>query len=296
MIKALTGLRPENPIAWMAACGALRLLPGARLRWAGQTPELNCPSDPVAELVGMLPQRVAADEIRFDHKLSANMDESAWTDLRTLPPHWLSALGAQTERGAQGSNLRMRSGGNQHPVRDALRMLQHLSRLDEDACRDKVQEALFGPWRYEDAGLVAWGWDAAARVDAAGIGCKAEDLGKRGLTSGVLAAYWLGWEALPLFPIVNGRTLGWHPSVGLTYPTWQEWLDYPELRALMLGLARMRPREQAALGVRRWQAAFLRTDKTSGRLGWAMPIARTGIAAKSAGGSRDPNARIALIK
>lgn len=50
MTIPMTGLRPENPIAWMAACGALRLLPGARLRWDGETPQLCYPGDPVADL------------------------------------------------------------------------------------------------------------------------------------------------------------------------------------------------------------------------------------------------------
>jgi hypothetical protein len=31
----LTALRANNPVAVMAAYGALRLLPGARLRWDG---------------------------------------------------------------------------------------------------------------------------------------------------------------------------------------------------------------------------------------------------------------------
>jgi len=59
----LTALRPENPVAVMAAYGALRLLPGARIRWAGSNPELHWDGDLVSALVDRLPERRAAPEV-----------------------------------------------------------------------------------------------------------------------------------------------------------------------------------------------------------------------------------------
>jgi hypothetical protein len=57
-VMILTGLRPENPVAMMAAYGALRLLPGARLRWTETHPELDWEGDILAALAAQLPQRL----------------------------------------------------------------------------------------------------------------------------------------------------------------------------------------------------------------------------------------------
>jgi hypothetical protein len=45
-----------------------------------------------------------------------------------------------------------------------------LVRLCAGDFMDKLTEALVGPWRYEDGRCAIWGWDVAARIDAAGIG------------------------------------------------------------------------------------------------------------------------------
>ena len=105
---------------------------------------------------------------------------------------------------------------------------------------------------------------------------------------GVLGAYWLGWEALPLFPAIKGRTLGW--SGGLRYPTWSEWLDYPDIRALLLGLDGLRAADRQALGVMIRFARYLQTHVSSGRLGWASEDPRTPSDGKRTGGSRHTQA------
>ena len=274
----LTGLQADNPIAWMAACGATRLLPGARLRWDGEVPELDYPGDILATLATLPAQRLTAPEITFHPKLVAKMSAADWAQLRQLPGEWALAYGCQTETGMKATNLKIRPGGDYDMVRDARGMLTALTAGDVHA---KVTEALLGPWRYADRNIVAWGWDAGARVDPAAIGSKSENAPK----SGVLGAYWLGWEALPLFPTIHGRTINWSSS-GLRYPTWSEWLEYPDIRALMLGLDGLRPADQAALGVRVWLARYLKTHDSSGRLGWASEVPRTPIDRKIPGGSR----------
>lgn len=273
----LTALQPENPIAWMAACGALRLLPGARLRWVDNIPELDWDGDITAALAALPAQRLVAPELQYASKLKARMDEAAWQALKQLPGEWALALGCQTETGVRCTNLKIRPGGNYDMLGDARAILARLSALDVG---EKLTEACLGPWRYEDADCVAWGWDAAARLDAAGIGSKSENAPKWG----VLGAYWLGWEALPLFPMLDGKTHGW--SAGLTYPTWGAWLDYHAVKALMLGLDGLRPVECRALCVRTWFSEYLRTDPSSGRLGWAREGARTPSDARRPGGSR----------
>lgn len=272
----LTGLNPDNPIAWMAAAGTLRLLAGARMRWNGSTPELDYAGDPIAALAALPEQRRRSPEYGYPHKLGADMDAAAWEDLKRLPGEWALALGAQSEGGMRATALKIRP-GDYDMMSDARKVLNDLCACD---LGDKVQEALLGPWRYEDRDIVAWGWDAAARVDAAAISCKAEKAPR----FGVLGAYWLGWEALPLFPVIGSETRGW--SDGLRYPTWTEWLDYQDLKALMLGLDRLRRAKREALGIRVWFARYLRTHPSSGRLGWASEVARTPSAGKNPGGSR----------
>jgi hypothetical protein len=282
----LTALRPENPIAWMAACGALRLLPGARLRWLDGTPELDWDGDVVAALAALPAQRLGSPELQYAHKLTAKMDELAWQELKHLPGEWTLALGCQTETGMRCTNLKMRPGGGYDMMRDSRVILNRLCASD---VTDKLTEALVGPWRYEDDDCVAWGWDAAARIDAAGIGSKAESAPKWG----VLGAYWLGWEALPLFPMLDGKTRGW--SAGLTYPTWSTSLDYQAVKALMLGVDGLRPAERKALGVRIWFADYLRTDPSSGRLGWAGEFARTRSDDRRQGGSRETQGPVTAL-
>lgn len=272
----LDALEPENPIAWMAACGALRLLPGARLRWIDRTPELQFDGDVLAALAELPARRRQSAEIDYAPKLGAKMTEAAWQALKAVPEDWGLALGAQTAGGMQGTNLKIRP-GNYDMLADTRAMLDRLMQRD---IAEKVAEALVGPWRYEDANCVAWGLDAAARIDTAAIGSEIDKAPK----PGVLGAYWLGWEALPLFPTVAGKTRGW--SDGLRYPTWSEWLDYPEVRALMLGLDSLRAVERRALGIRIWFARYLKTHASSGRLGWASEVARTGSARLKREGSR----------
>jgi hypothetical protein len=276
----LTALQPDNPIAWMAACGALRLLPGARLRWENRTPELEYDGDILATLAALPAERLKSPEIQFGTKLGATMDDAAWQAIKMIPHEWTLALGAQSETGMRSTHLKIRP-GDYDMLRDTRALLERLTRLD---VLDKLSEALQGPWRYEDAECVAWGWDAAARIDAAAIASKAE----RAPKPGVLGAYWLGWEALPLFPTIAGETRGW--SDGLRYPTWSPWLDYPEVKALMLGLDRLRTAERKALGVRLWFARYLKTHVSSGRLSWAVERARTPSSTENPRGSRSAQA------
>lgn len=231
----LKALLPENPIAWMAACGRLRLLPGARLRWQDGTSELRFDGDVVTTLASLVPERLASPEVQFRPKLGANMNDSAWQEIKTIPQTWALALGTQTASGMFCTNLKMRP-GDHDMLGDTRSMLARLVKSDVPG---KITEALQGPWRYEDTDCVAWGWDAAARVDAAAFGTKAEEAPK----FGVLAAYWLGWEALPLFPMINGVTLGWSNGLTLRYARLSSRRQSVRLRASASQVtARKRPR------------------------------------------------------
>lgn len=280
----LTALRPENPVAMMAAYGALRLLPGARLRWCEAHPELDWEGDILYTLAERLPERLTAPEVMA---LSDPRDKhiggvAGYRALAGKIPHeWLSAYAAETAEGIVGTDLELY--GGRHKFVEAARKI--MAALATCPVRAKIEEALVGPWRYEDAAQ-AWGWDAAARLNPAALPLEASNAHN----PGVLGAYWLAWESLPLWQMVNGHTLGFTRKKGegwyWHYPTCAEWLSWEGLKALVWGLARMKDRERRALGVRIWAAPVVETSQFGKELG----LARTSSNRQKPGGSRQGQA------
>ncbi len=277
----LTGLRAENPVAMMAAYGALRLLPGAQLRWAETHPELDWEGDILAALAAQLPQRLAAPELTaLDDPRDKNIGgEAGFRALAATIPHgWLTAYAAEGIDGIVGTDLLLL--GGRHKFVEAARVI--MGALAKCQVADKLGEALLGPWRYEDAAQ-AWGWDATARLEPASLPLEVTAAHK----PGVLGAYWLAWESLPLWQIINGHTVGWTRDKGegwhWHYPTCREWLSWDGLTALVWGLPRLPVREQQALGVRVWLAPVLATSQYGKELG----LARTQCVRKIAAGSRN---------
>ena len=254
----LTGLRPENPVAVMAAYGVLRLLPGARLRWAGTHPELEYAGDPIADLAEQLPERLKAPEVtllddpREKHILAAGGYQAL---AEQMPHEWLSAYAAESPEGIAHTRLLLFS-GNHKFVMAARELMGTLAKQD---VKQRLHEALLGPWRY-DAKAQAWGWDAASRDDTAAMAGAPSAKDKLG----VPGAYWLAWESLPLWPMINGRTVG-HQKRSWSYPTCAEWLGWDGLRLLVVGRAQIPGRELAALGVRTWTVPILDTNNTGGK-------------------------------
>lgn len=272
----LTALRPNNPVAVMAAYGALRLLPGARLRWDGLQPELDWDGDIVSALAERLPERLAAPENRLidDPRQIEGPDEYRQLAER-MPSDWLLAYAAETADGLRATHLRL-LGGPHKLIKNARAILEALS---AKPVREKIEEALIGPWRYEDRGLQAWGWDAAARIDAS-----SSDKAVTSATKyGVLGAYWLAWESLPFWPMIAGRTVGMGRR-HWSYPICANWLGAVELRALILAGERLDSREMAALGVTRWRSVRIKSGDYGQVLGWAVPVsARTSSERRNAG-------------
>jgi hypothetical protein len=276
MNTTLTALRPENPVAVMAAYGILRLLTGARLRWAAANPELDYDGDVIADLAALLPERRQAPELRLldDPREKHVKAAGGYATLAEQMPHeWLTAMSAETADGIQSTRLLLFS-GNHKFVAAARELMDGLARLD---VQDRVREALLGPWRY-DTRAQAWGWDAAARDDTAAMAAAPSAKDKLG----VPGAYWLAWESLPLWQMVGGRTVG-HERRTWSYPTCAEWLGWDGLKALVLGRERMDPRELTAMGVRVWTAPILDTNSTGGKeLGLAEGTAAGATASRTA--------------
>lgn len=261
----LSALRANNPVAVMAAYGALRLLPGARLRWQELCPELAWEGDAVDFLARLLPGRLKAPEISLiDDPRQIDGAQGYRRLASQMPGEWLVAYAAETAEKVRASNLRL-FGGRHQFIANAREIMRSLCAQDVSL---KLQEALIGPWRYEDKDLQGWGWDAAARIDAASTATDVSSAPK----FGVLGAYWLAWESLPLWPMVNGYTVGMEPH-HWTYPTCAEWLGADGLAALILGAARLDEREAKALGVIRWRSELIASNAYGGVFGWAMPLA-----------------------
>jgi hypothetical protein len=265
----LTALVANNPMAVMTAYGALRLLPGARLRWPGAHPELDYLGDAVADLAALVPGRKEAAEYRRYVDPRSIKDYAGAAS--ELPHAWLAAFAEQKPAGkdkdsvVQETGLRLYAGEPAFIAKSA-KVLAALSK-SKAGVKAKIEEALFGPWRYEDRApdgmLKGWGWDPAQVNDAAVVEKDSSEVP----TPGVAAAYWLAWESLPLWPVIEGATIGMTRDAW-RYPICAEWLDAEMLRDLILG--------GETLGVR-----WYRTGKSRlGRghvFGWGQREARSQI-------------------
>ena len=288
----LTALRPENPVAMMAAYGALRLLPGAEIRWPGEHPELRWEGDVVAALAERLPERMKAPELTAlsdpRHKGIGGV-EGFRQHASKIHHAWLSALACEGPDGIVGTGL-IAYAGNHKFIAAAQQVITALSRMDVAA---KLEEALAGPWQYQDAAGAALGWDPGARQEGAMLSYDPSPTSK--LT--ILAATWLAWEAIPAWTMINGRTPGIIPASKRdrhnkrwTYPTCGEWLSWDGVHALVLGLEQMRQRDLKALGVRLWQTEIIGRPE-----GGEWGLARTVTGVETLGGSRGPQPTDVLI-
>lgn len=280
-VFALTGLRPNNPVAVMAAYGALRLLPGARLRWAGAYPELDFDGDPVSTLADLLPLRRKSPEVTLLDDPRKFKDRDTLRDvIRQLSSDWQLVLASEGADQIDSTDLLLMGGRHQF-VANAREIMDILARQNVVS---KLTEALVGPWRYEDKNLQAWGWDAGSSIDTAA----SSKAGTATPKYGVSAAAWLAWESLPLWPLVNGGTWGWVRREGFCYLTAAEWMDWHALRALTLGDVSIGDADRHALGVRRWLAPQIRTSQYGSVLGWSRETARTPTGRRRQRGSRIP--------
>ena len=232
----------------MAAYATLRLLPGARLRWADTHPELDWDGDVLAALAKQLPQRLKAPEItQLDDPRDKNIGGVAGYRAlaETIPHEWLTAYACETARGIVNTDLELF--GGQHKFVVLAR--KHMQALTKMNLIDKIKEALLGPWRYEDAAQ-AWGWDAAMRLDAATLPLEASSAHKPGGPGRLLAG--LGIPAL----VANdqGAHAGLHPCQGrglaLAVPHLWRMAELGGTQGAGLGLTRMPEPEQQALRVR----------------------------------------------
>jgi len=245
----LTGLRADLPISAMAALGCLRVCQriesfrGSKLGWelAGgrfnavlETPAGRSADDLVTALATDAKQAGTRKELIWRSKLKGlsqdeyhNAAEEALSGDRETAD-WFAAFGCETVTDRDGNveptPLDM-TGGPQEFLTGALELAQKLSaapkgkksKMPEQAYR----EALFGPWKYEDD-QHSLGWDPTTIK----LGAFTYQAPTKMPNSGVMAAVWLAFESLPLFPCFSDGVRGFRlsrkgkPSV-FYWPVWK---------------------------------------------------------------------------
>jgi hypothetical protein len=155
--------------------------------------------------------------------------------------------------------------GRQEFLKEAQSLAKRLAQGISIGRRKKTsvemfQEALFGPWKYEDP-QHSLGWDPSTeRLHA----LRAKSPTKES-SEGVTAAIWLAFEAMPLFPCFfsEGRliTTGFHTEgqtrrdriTYLTWPVWEHPVPLDTVRSLLtlteLTEKEPPPRELRARGI-----------------------------------------------
>jgi hypothetical protein len=247
----LRGMDGANPLGFLAAIGAVRTLPGARLGWSVQAgvwcPVLHVESlktegelcgefarrlreePPAVGLLGknltVAPEVFAQYVATCDRMLAEGERQAA---------EYAAAFGSEVCAEENKGRIEYTSlcfiTGSGH--QDFLPTACKLAALTKE---EGIQEALFGPWQYQGKSL-SFRWDPA---DAAEYALRASDPSKEGART-VWGANRLAFEALPLFPAqpTRGglRTTGMreerYPET-FTWPVWEAALDCNVIRSLL---------------------------------------------------------------
>ena len=259
MSITLHGLRCDMPVGFMAALGLIRVAPAhARLAWS--------PTTGLAELHGLDRADLLEHLLRHMSGRHKSRELQLCDDVRGLTVdrfrefastegsatlEWVRALWREDGDEVVPTSLCFTS-GQQRMILMARELAQFLDPSTSEraaaSVTAKLEEALFGPWRYQDS-TASWGWDPASYR----IGAQTPQAPAKMAAEGVAAAYWLAWESLPLLPCLPGRgTLGFVKENRVTKWTWSSWSEPLPLEAVRALLRR--PAEALALGGRAFEA------------------------------------------
>lgn len=258
----LTALQGQTPIGFMAAVGLLRIAPsGTKLGWnpSSQTAELfGLDREPLfAHLLKHMTGRAESSELQLADDVRGFTQErfrAAYDNAAEPLASWLRAWWREDGKDGKTTPTDLcLTGGPQRMIKMARELAQELDPARRKGAprlvQNKFDEALFGPWRYQDD-FASWGWDPATYRPGA-LTANAPSIMKM---QGVAAAYWLAWESQPLFPCIHGvGTLGFESRPrAWTWATWQVPLDTHAVQALL-----RQPQEAAALGGMRYRSGIV---------------------------------------
>ncbi|MBB4287577.1 type I-G CRISPR-associated protein, Cas3-extension family [Roseospira goensis] len=261
----LSGLKGDHPLGFLAACGVLRVMgpnSGVRLGWAEThgtwTAVLH--DRAATDATGAFRERIvdavaqAATDVENLLKRFPGIGRTLSIEDYRKKGHW--ALTAADEDATLGVAITellpslgsdslardSKGAGPVHPskmimtsARQSLEttlksfILPHInkSRNNRKAERavEKIENAIFGPWLYEDDAH-SLGWDPTTqRLHALRNKAPADDKQKRS----VAAAVFLASQALPLFPCF--AVGGWLHTTGFHHDNDGDWFSWPIWRA-----------------------------------------------------------------
>jgi len=280
----LTGLRGDSPIGAMAAFGVLRIvtLSGKigrpRLGWC----EGNGAFSPVLYTDTSVDKEILLSLLIEDVRQAARREALTWTEqiksaeasefrkelkrvFERLTPDdrigidWLSCLA--NELVSEDDKLEPTpfdmSVARQKFPHDAVRLSIALGTGERNPKQRSVlqdyEEALFGPWRYQDD-QHSFGWDPST-VKLGAFCYKAPTAMEN---KGVRAAVWLAFESLPLFPVFSRdrsqATRAFKKEVRrplcFYWPIWRPPISQSELESLLSSAALTQSDQHSSLGAR----------------------------------------------
>lgn len=293
---ALTGMDGQNPLAYFAALGLLRILdermrptqPRPRLAFIDdgrQTPHLHsaCTFEEICALVledaaGRYGEAALALAYNKEGQRVKADSEAAIADLKPPPAlaaQFLGELVGMDRRSADlgaafFSELVEDNNGNTKPsalhfTAGQQKFLEMIAELRQGLQRAHLDEALLGPWRGLDA-LPSLSWDATVSRQYA-LRAVNPSHEKRGSVAG---ANWLALVGLSYFPVnargsrlvTTGVVGGWKDS-SFRWPVWSVPCTRAEVASLLRGeVTRLRAHEREALGITQvFQSAITRSDQ-----------------------------------
>lgn len=260
----LPGLRCDMAVGFMAALGLIRLAPPqTRLSWESGSQIAVLHGVTRDELLDHLLKHMEGRHLTRELQMAEDVRGLSLAEYRQLvagESHetltWIRALWREAGEEVVPTNLCFTS-GQQRMILMARELAMVLDPSASEKAmvrvRAKFEEALFGPWRYEDAAS-SWGWDPASYR----IGAQTPQAPAKMAAEGVSGAYWLAWESLPFLPCVPGRgTLGFVKENRVTKWTWASWAE-PLPRDAVEAILR-RPREAVALGGTYFEAEVVKS-------------------------------------
>lgn len=262
----LSGLSGSHPLGALAAFGILRCFHeagafgGVRLAWRKEadwlpvlfTKQPITGEDLIGVLVAHLAKQAARPELHWADNIKTSPDkfrEAACQAVEDASParrayaDFLAAFGCElalTRKGELEPTAFYMTSGRQEFLKEMRNLASRVTSGISFGRRKKVpaeifQEAVFGPWRYEDP-QHSLGWDPSTeRLHA----LRSKSPTKES-SQGIAGAVWLAFEALRLFPcfLSGGRlvTRGFSRVAGhtmLSWPIWQEPATLAEISSLV---------------------------------------------------------------
>lgn len=265
----MTTLDAADPLGFLAALGVLRVVsradPSARLGWTrdGNGSALLRTNEP--DVVDTL--LLDVDRWREGHPavdFAVNADRKVQDlkhqpeEFRALMRQLVSDADAAEFVAAYATGVAVDGSGQTKPTSlhftaGQQRFMDAILDLRASVTREDLEEALYGPWRGR-VGPKDTRWRAASERSRALLSF---DPGKQKSPT-VAGAAWLGFQALPLFPVVprGGRAVttgftGRGKNEQFTWPVWSEPLCLSEVRVLLgqSDLVQMNNRERDGRGI-----------------------------------------------